>query len=178
MPVVLIATPGAPDANSFCDLATANAHFAGMLYADDWTDAEVTDDTRNRALITATLLIVVAIADGWGGWPASTTQALPMPRTGLRSRLNAAIPSTVIPLELAHATAEYARQLISAGAMPSAPSDTAGLKKVKAGPVEIEFDGSASGGSDGRLPMDIYAMFGFLVEAWSRNRTCVPLERV
>jgi hypothetical protein len=176
MAVVLIADAGSPTANSFCDLATANAYFAGLLYADDWTDAD--EDTQTRALITATLLIVVAIADGWGGWPASTTQALPMPRSGLRSRLNAAIPSNVIPLALAYATAEYARQLISAGAMPSAPSDTAGLKRVKAGPVEIEFDGSASVGSDGRLPIDIFAMFGFLVEAWSRNRTCVPLERV
>jgi hypothetical protein len=176
MPVILDATPGSPTANSFCDLATANSYFAGMLYADDWDDADV--DTQTRALITATLLIVVAIGDGWGGWPASTTQALPMPRTGLRSRLNAAIPSTVIPRDLAYATAEYARQLITAGALPSTPSDTAGLKRLKAGPVELEWDGSAPSGSDGELPIDVFAMLGLLVDGSARNRTCVPLERV
>jgi len=145
-----------------------------MLYADDWTAA--TDDLKTRALITATQLIVAGV--DWRGWPATTTQALPMPRSGLRTRNGAAIPSTVIPIELVHATAEYARQLITAGAMPTAPSETAGLKRVKAGPVEIEFDGSASGGGDGRLPIDVLSMLGFLVEAWSRGRTCVPLERV
>lgn len=174
MPVVLDATPGSPTANSFATVAQADAYFAGMLYADDWDAA--TPDTKNRALITATNLIVAGVA--FLGWPASTTQALPMPRSGLRSRTGAVIASTVIPVELANATAEYARQLITAGAMPTAPSDTAGVKKVKAGSVEIEFDGSSSAGSDGRLPIDVYAMIAFLLESSTQGRTCVPLERV
>jgi hypothetical protein len=171
---LLDATPGGANANSFATLAQANAYIASRLYSDDWTDAD--EDTQERALITATQLIVAAVE--WQGWPTSTTQALPLPRTGLRARTGAALPSTSIPLALAYATAEYARQLITAGAMPTAPSDTAGLKRLKAGPVELEWDGSGAAGADGSLPVDVLAMIGFLVETWSRGRTCVPLERV
>jgi Putative DnaT-like ssDNA binding protein len=174
MPVILDATPGGVASNSFATLDQANAYFAGMLYADDWTAADV--DTQTRALITSTLLIGASVE--WLGWPTSSTQALPMPRSGLRTRNGAAIPSTVIPVELANATAEYARQLITAGAMPTAPSDTAGLKRLKAGPVELEWDGSLVAGSDGSLPIDVYALIAFLVVSGMRGRTCVPLERV
>lgn len=174
MAVVLDATPGSASANSFATLAEADGYHAGHLYADVWDDAD--PDQKTRALITATRLIVAGV--DWLGWPASTAQVLPFPRSGLRTRSGAAIASTVIPLELAYATAEYARQLIAAGAMPTAPSDTVGLKKVKAGSVEIEFDGALTAGSDGRLPVDVLGMIAFLAASASPGRTSVPLERV
>lgn len=174
MPVVLDATPGSATANSFTTLAAADAYWASQLYPAAWTDPAVTDDTKNRALITATQLLTEQLA--WLGWPATTMQALPFPRSGLRTRTGAAIAPTVIPTELANATAELAGQLIAAGQMPDTRLDSAGLKRLKAGPVELEFDGSVQAGAVSWLPGRVWALIGFLAETRA-GTTSVPLVR-
>lgn len=172
MPVVLDATPGSPTANSLTTLAAADAYWASQLYNDHWFDAD--DDQQTRALITATRLLCEQLA--WLGWPTTTTQALALPRSGLRTRTGAVIPSTMIPVDAADATAELAGQLIKAGQMPDTPLDTAGIKRLKAGPVELEFDGSASSRHIAWLPERVWSLIGFLIETRAGS-TSVPLTR-
>lgn len=161
MPVVLIATPGSPFANSFTTLAEADAWLLGQLYSDvDWEEAD--EDQKNRALITATREIIRNVAS-WAGWPTSIGQALPFPRSGVYSALgNSAYPSGEIPLELKAATAEYARQLLNLKRMPDTPVETAGLKKLTAGPVSLEFDNAYRHPTG--LPASVLSMIRHLIE--------------
>jgi hypothetical protein len=140
MAVTLIATPGSPAANSFEDVAGADAYLAGLLYAEAWTMASA--DEKAQALITFSRALARL---AWDGWPVSSTQALPFPRAGLYDK-NGWYPvdSTTIPAALKAATAEGARALLEAGQLPSTPLDTAGLKRIAAGPVTIEFTESGA----------------------------------
>src|SRR5438046_7448880 len=111
MPIVVVATPGAADANSYCSLAEANTYHDSHPYASAWTGA-ASDDARNRALVTATRLLDEHIE--WDGYAASATQALGWPRSGMVDRNENAIDSSTIPQTLKNAVAEFARQIIAA----------------------------------------------------------------
>ena len=76
----------------------------------------------------------------WTGAPASTTQALLWPRTGMYNRVGVAIASNVIPQELKNATAELTRQLKKSGGVTD-DYDVAvkGISSVKAGSVSVSF---------------------------------------
>jgi hypothetical protein len=171
MAVVIIATPGDPNANSYATLAEANTYHESVLEADaePWNDADV--DVRNRALVQATRLLDANIA--WTGWPATSAQVLGWPRIYAYTRTGGLVASNVIPNELKNATAELARRLIVNG-MPDTASDTEGLKRLKAGPVELEFDGSSS--DSGVIPALVLAMIAFLVMR-SSHSSSVPVIR-
>jgi len=171
MPVVLDATPGGPNANSFATVEWADAYFSGRLYGEFWDDVEL--DTKNRALITATRLIVEAMNRiGWQGHLVSSSQRLPVPRTGMVTAEGYVI--VAFPDSLANATAEYAGRLIEAERLPDAASDTEGMKSFEAGPVAVEwFEGGAPPSTD--LPDAIMAMIAYL--GVRTNRMTVPLVR-
>lgn len=179
MAVVLDATVGGANANSFTTVAYADAYHENQLYSDAWTAAPDAA-TKAKALITATQLIVNALhADAWDGWPATTVQRLPVPRSGMTYPSGAVIPNTIIPDQLQDATSEMARRLLEAGGLPDTPSDTeaqaVGLKKLKAGPIELEFDKNGYvAGID--LPEPVYAMIRFMLVRGSRSST-IPLVR-
>jgi hypothetical protein len=181
MAVVLDATVGGVNANSFTDVAYANAYHENQLYSDAWTAAPVpTDAKKAQALITATQLIVNAFnSGGWIGWPATTVQRLPVPRSGMTYPNGAPIPNTIIPTQLQDATAEYAKRLLEAGALPDSVSDTesqsVGLKRMKAGSVELEFDHAGVDDSTD-LPPAVFAMISFMFGRGSRQFT-IPLVR-
>lgn len=163
MPVTLDATSGAATANSFTTIAEADAYLLGQLFADaDWEDADI--DTKNRALITATRLIVSAVSE-WTGWVSSPTQALPFPRTGAYNRSGYYL-LTGVPQDLKDATAEYARQLINLKKMPDTPQDTAGIKSLSAGPIDVTFD-EAYKPSTG-IPDSVMAKISYLTPYSSR----------
>lgn len=181
MAVVLDATVGGANANSFTTVAYADAYHENQLYSEAWTAAPIPDNaTKARALITATQLIVNAInADAWSGWPANPVQRLPVPRSGMLYPNGAVIPNTVIPNQLQDATSEMARRLLEAGMLPDTPSDTesqaVGLKKLKAGPIEMEFDQSG-GEFSTDLPDAVFAMISFMFTRGPRSST-IPLVR-
>ncbi len=140
MPVVVVADPGAPSANSFATLAEGNAYHEGHPFSAAWDDADI--DQKNRVLIMATRMIARAFL--WRGVATyPTTQALPFPRYSVLSRYNVVYAPTIIPLELKEATIELARLLLTKDW--SAESDTAGLKSLRAGTVALEFDGTQAG---------------------------------
>lgn len=178
MAVVLDATVGGANANSFTDLAHANAYHANQLYSDAWTTP--TDATKAQALITATQLIVNAASSGeWAGWPASVTQRLPVPRSGMLDPNGVQIPNTIIPMQLQDATAELAKRLIEDGGLPDSVSDTeaqsVGLKKLKVGSIEMEFEhGGRFDMMD--LPIAVFAMISFMFTR-GPNSSTIPLVR-
>ena len=82
MAVVIVATPGAVDANSYLTLAAAQLIVDGFVQdADVAAWASATTDQKNRALFTATQRLD---RERYLGARATDTQALQWPRTGVR----------------------------------------------------------------------------------------------
>lgn len=174
MAVALDASAGGVSSNSYATVDEADAYFATQLYAEAWTAADA--DTKARALITATTLLDENVV--WRGSSFTATQALGLPRSGLPARFTwGVLVANLIPTAVVRATAELARQLIEAEQLPDAPSDTTGIKKIKAGSVELEFDGSQANAVVAFIPARVFAMVSFLVESTTSARTCVPLVR-
>lgn len=183
MSVTIVATVGGPLSNSYLTLAEADTYHESRLFTDTWDDADV--DTKNRALAMATRLIdahfgwtgsaeqlwkdkVLSAHFAWTGLPASTTQKLCWPRTGMFTRNAVAIPSTVIPQELKDATAEFARQLITEDRSLDSDIEVQGLKSLSAGPVSLSFKDVV----EGKVLPD--AVWNLLVASWFSPVTAQP----
>jgi hypothetical protein len=108
------------------------------------TGGTVADDNKlTRALITATALINDKFT--FAGTPATTTQALLFPMTGLTTQSGGPLSSTTIPSALEDATAALARELLRNTRLAEANNDLAGVTRIKAGRAfEIEFADSAN----------------------------------
>lgn len=133
MPLTIVATPGASNANSFVTIAEADAYADGRLNASAWDSA--TADYRARALAEATRDIS---ALRWQGSTATSTQALAWPRAWVQDpdapydeesiTLDDIVyyASDIIPQRVKDATCELAVQYLKAGtndvAMPD-PTD-------------------------------------------------------
>ena len=162
------ATPGAADANSYVTLAEAEAYFADRLFTETW-DA-LTDPDKEAVLIWATRTAEARVSNAWTkeelpedgtiriltsikgddecfivwtGSPATNTQALAWPRTGMLSRNGFAIPDNEIPQRLKDWQCEIALSL-SAGDRTLENAATAqGLVGLKAGPVDLKWSTTA-----------------------------------
>lgn len=75
MPISIVATVGAANANSYVTLADAETYLEGRLNISAWTAA--TTDTKNRALVEAQRTISPL---PWAGSRTTDTQALAWPR--------------------------------------------------------------------------------------------------
>ena len=138
------ATAGHPSANSFATIAEADAYHETHVAGATW--AAYTEDQKCRALQQATRHFMAYVR--WFGWATSpTTQVLPFPRAGLRdphTRLD--VNSTTIPLALKWATAEQARLLLERDRSLETSQGQEGVKRIKAGAVELDFADAAGGG--------------------------------
>jgi hypothetical protein len=82
MAVVIVATPGAADANSYLTLAEAQAIIDGMVLDADVTAwGTATTDNKNRALYSAAQRLD---RERFLGARATDTQSMQWPRTGVR----------------------------------------------------------------------------------------------
>jgi hypothetical protein len=125
MPDVIV--PPAANANSFATVADGDAYHATRLRSDAWDDADTID--KEKALIQATRIL---------------------------NRLFARVPSVVVlspsldvPQNLKEATAEFARQLLEAERTADNELARQGITRLKAGPVDLEFDhAQATGGGE------------------------------
>jgi hypothetical protein len=133
MPVTLDATVGGANANSYATVAEGTTYAEHRPYFENWTGA--TEDEQKQALIRATQLLDVHVQ--FDGVQASSVQALQLPRTGLKDRNGYGIASNVLPVEAKYATIELANELL--GGDVTADADTASMKRVKAGSVEVEY---------------------------------------
>lgn len=151
-PVVLDAAVAGIDSNAYLTLEDADLYFGSRLYSSTWDEAS--DDDKNRALIMATRLMDTWFE--WNGEVASIDQALLWPRRGVVrpnrtlfvgssvwpwANLTSGLlePSDAIPARIAEATAEWAKALLVSDRTADSDAESEGLKRVKAGPVELEF---------------------------------------
>jgi len=158
MAVVFDAVPNSPTGNSFLTLEEGQDYWDTRLFVDAWENSE----DQEMALILATRTLVSALSrprefvrpvngeDGyyiihptWTGLPTTTTQRLPWGRIGMFDRNGNAIAGDVYPQELKDATAELAGQMSTSDRMIDNDAAVKGITRVKAGSVEVEFDGSA-----------------------------------
>ena len=155
MPPVIVATPGASNANSFGTLEEAAAYFENRLALDPaWVP---TGDDAARSLIMATMILssmsmphkrivhekgkdaYYVVGRYWTGQPATSTQSLAWPRIGMRDSLGREIPVDVIPQELKYAEFELAGQLRKADLTLDNDVSTQGISSIRAGSVSVSF---------------------------------------
>lgn len=148
------ATVGGVNSNSFETLAEAEAYFATRLPLSGWDEA----DDKNVLLIMATRVLSalampfkqLILPQGgapayyitrrtWTGAPASSTQRLPWPRTGMYDANGNAIPSNVIPQALKDAESELAGQLGLSDRTLDNDVSILGLTSIRAGSVALTF---------------------------------------
>lgn len=137
MPVsALVTTPGSASANAYVTLAVANQyHLDRPAVGTTWSAA--TDDAKTAAILFATKQLDALYV--WSGFAVDGTQALCWPRNGMLTRNGYTIATTVIPTELQHACAEFARQLLAADRTGDSDIETQGITGLKAGSVELTF---------------------------------------
>lgn len=153
-PPTIVATPGASNANSYETLIEAQAYFDTRLPVAGWDDA----DDQNVLLIMSTRVLdaiarpfkTLVPAQGgvaayyrtrrqWTGAPASSTQKLAWPRTGMFDANGNAILSTVIPQDLKDAESELAGYLGTADRTAENDVVAQGITSVRAGSVSLTF---------------------------------------
>src|SRR5688572_8167800 len=130
MALVLIATPGASNANSYATAAEGDAYHEGHLYASAWTSASLAK--KEQALVMATRWLDAQVQ--WAGIAASSTQVLGGPRWDVVNPVAGyLLDGDTIPQRLKDVTAELARRLIVADLTVDNDAEAAGLKRLKAG---------------------------------------------
>lgn len=155
MPIEVIATPNAANANSLITLAEYAYYHERRLPLDP--PVVTTGDIAARNVIMATrVLSAMAVArkslrwdrNGkpyyytsrqWQGTLATDTQALAWGRIGMYDRLGRLIPSDSIPQELKDATAELAGQLGNSDTTLDNDISVQGITSIKAGSVALTF---------------------------------------
>lgn len=155
MPVTLDATVGGVTANTYATEAEADAYFSARLpLVPPWEDAE--DKTAALAMATRILdafmqpvKVFYPARNGvaahyvtrrqWTGTPATTTQRLAWPRTGMYDANGNAIASDVIPQALKEAQAELAGQLSITDTTLDNAVKIGGITSVRAGSVSVSF---------------------------------------
>jgi hypothetical protein len=153
MPVTLVTTVAGATSNSYATQAEADAYFNARLPLEPpWEDA----DDPTAALATATRVLdsfvqplrILVRGDGgdfyitrrqWTGAPATTTQRLAWPRTGMYDKNGNAIPSNVIPEDLKFAQSELAGLLLISDTTLDNAVRVGGIKSVSAGSVSVSF---------------------------------------
>jgi hypothetical protein len=142
MSVVIVATVGAANANSFVTDTEMTAYCDGRLNAAIWTGA----DAQLPALVEATRDLSLLT---WKGYRATAVQALAWPRTEV---VNPDLPNsvldpteqyyadTVVPRRVKDATCELALQYLLAGSTDLAVVDAnAGVIRKKVDVLETEY---------------------------------------
>lgn len=137
MPVsALVATAGSASANAYVTRAVADQyHLDRPAAGTTWSAA--TSDQKDSAILWATRLMDALWE--WEGVVVTETQALLFPRSGLCYRSGYTVPSTIIPTDLQHATAEFARQLLAADRAADSDVEVQGITSLRAGPVALTF---------------------------------------
>lgn len=172
----IVATPGAANANSYVTLAEASDYFASRAPVAGWENAV----DQSALLIQATRVIDAAFSGArqwvppqgsnlgyyrvlprWTGAPASETQALAWPRTGMLSRNGFPLASNVIPIDLKNAVCELAGALGTQDTTVDNTVAVQGITSISAGSVSIGF---ASGIATTKMMPD--AVMLYLVPSW------------
>jgi len=136
MALVIDATPAGVSSNSYSLLSEADVYHSERLHSEVWDGSD--DATKNAALVMATRLMDSMFV--WSEYPTTAEQALQWPRSGMiaANQLEEIDPYE-IPIELKRATAEFARQLITADTSANSDVETQGIASLSAGGVSLSF---------------------------------------
>ena len=132
MALVIDATQGGANSNSYITLADANTYFEARLHVTVWTDSD--EDTKNRALVMATKRINQEV---FYGDRETATQALAFPRINL-GYLDGVYLDSTIPEMLKEAQCELALHLLSTD-MSKPSVDTSNLQEVQVGSLKAKY---------------------------------------
>lgn len=182
MPFVFDATPGGASANSYLTVEEFATYLETAYEPSE--DPNVLDDEPLLALATRTLNAAYSgrktlvrtkgespyyiTASTWTGSPATSTQALPWPRTGMYDFNGNEIASDAIPQALKDATAELARQLKSADRTLDSDVSVQGITSIKAGSVSLSFKDMV----ESKVIPD--AVYNLLVPSWLTDESIEP----
>lgn len=136
MPTV-IATVGAPDANSYVTVAEADAYFGEMFGYAQWAAASLGD--REACVISASRSLDNFME--WSGRRATEVQSMDWPRVGGTDRYGDIIPSDILPEALIRATFETAFVILTKGGLEFGGGR---YDKVKVAVVDVTFSKSQS----------------------------------
>lgn len=187
MPLVIDATVGGANSNSFETLAEAVTYFESRLALAGWDAADTAGKNVLLAMATRTLSALAQpfktlippqngspayfrVRRQWTGLPATPTQKLPWPRVGMYDMNGNAIPSNVIPQELKDAESELAGQLGSEDRTLDNAVIVQGLTSIKAGSVALGF-------KDNIVPQVIPdAVYNLMPQSWLTDELYVLAE--
>lgn len=177
MPLVIVATPGAADANSFVTAAEMTAYCEGRLNASAWTGA----DAQLPALVEASRDISYLY---WKGSTVSAAQALAWPRAYVQDpdapyddeaiTLDDIVyfPETEVPQRVKDATCELALQYLKAGTTDLAmPDPTDGIVRRQVDVISVEYTDNGTRVTKGinRFPR-VMAYIGPMLAAGAGNK--------
>lgn len=141
------ATVGGAASNSYLTVAEADAIAVEHPFSASWIAivSGAPGTAQKQALLIAATRAINNLC--YLGTPASQTQALKFPMSGLLTRTGYGLADSVIPLDLKLATFEMALNLLKSADAPESATvelvNSLGLTRIKAGPVELGFkDGS------------------------------------
>jgi len=140
----IVVTAGSASANAYVTLAVADQYHRDRPANDTvWADAMANADKSkaNAGILLATKLLDKLVV--WSGVRVDTTQALEWPRSGLVNPNGTAVSTTAIPLDLQHATADFAKHLITGERHGDSALDRYGLSKLSVPGIALEFTGQS-----------------------------------
>jgi hypothetical protein len=143
MPITLVETPGAANANTWASLAEYKSYIETRRPQLSWFAAALAgtslDEQLKIDLVQACRLIDRSF--DWTGTIADDVQILMWPRLGMVDRAGRAILSTVNPRDLKDSQCEMSVQLHSdeTDLLSDDEVEKGGIAAVKAGSVEVEF---------------------------------------
>jgi hypothetical protein len=154
MAPIINATVADPAANSYCTHDEADAYFDSRLpIVPPWVASGeavalvMACRSLESSLFPSKLFVPASGGHDayyrqrrtWTGLPATTTQKLAWPRTGMVDRNGNEIPSNVIPQELKDAQSEFAGQLLKTDRTLDNDVIVQGITSLRAGPVSLSF---------------------------------------
>lgn len=147
MPITIVTTAGAVDANSYSEIAEIDAYAEGTGWASAWA-AKTDDEKKNLAVRAARALDSIPFA----GYPTNEDQALQFPRreSYQPSGILWATDAIPAPVKRAHMhTAAWLSSFAATAADPFGPAKLANVKRKKLIDVVGETEYFASPDSEG-----------------------------
>lgn len=173
MALTLVVETGAglTNSNSYATAAEGNTYHDSHLYASKWTSVSTGD--KEKALVMATRVLDDNV--DWRGNKSNENQALRWPRDSAYDQDNYLILNNTLPTNLKDATIEMARLLLTEDR--TLEPDSKGIKSVKAGEVNVEFDKSDRD-QGGVIPHTVSQMIKSFGEVINRNSSSARALRV
>lgn len=133
MAITVDATPGGATANSYVTQADATLYMESHALNATWLAASGAQ--MDAALVEATRLLDEYV--DWSGVIVGAVQSLRWPRSDVTDRDGRAVDAATIPVDLAHATAIFATELLATNRQ--AEREDTGLSSVGVGAISVSY---------------------------------------